>query len=91
MDGKDAPKQVEGLEINALADGYVIYEASRDRVHYLNPTAVLVLEMCNGRVTADEILRLVQEAYDLAEPPTTEVMDCLTKLRDEGLIRWAAS
>ena len=91
MDPKDAPKQVEGLEVNQLADGYVIYEASRDRVHYLNPTAVLVLEMCNGRVAVDEILRLVQDAYDLAEPPTAEVMDCLTKLRDECLIHWASS
>ena len=87
MNSDNAPKQVEGLEVNQLADGYVIYEANRDRVHYLNPTAVLVLEMCNGRVAADEIPGLVQQAYGLVEPPTAEVIDCLTKLRDEGLIR----
>ena len=87
MNSNNAPKQVEGLEVNQLADGYVIYEANRDRVHYLNPTAVLVLEMCNGRVAADEIPGLVQQAYGLVEPPTAEVIDCLAKLRDEGLIR----
>jgi hypothetical protein len=56
-------------------------------VHYLNHTAVLVLELCNGDVTADEIPRLLEQAYDLAEPPTAEVAECLDKLRDEGLIR----
>jgi len=87
MDWSHAPRQIEGLEVNQLADGYVIYEANRDRVHYLNHTAVLVLEMCNGSVTAGEIPGLLKEAYDLAEPPTAEVADCLEKLRDEGLIR----
>jgi hypothetical protein len=90
MNSHYAPTQVEGLEVNQLVDGYVIYEANRDRVHYLNPTAVFVLEMCNGRVAADQIPALVQQAYDLVEPPTAEVIDCLTKLRDEGLIRWLA-
>lgn len=87
MDWTHAPRQIEGLEVNQLVDGYVIYEASRDRVHYLNHTAVLVLEMCNGRVMADEIPALLKQAYDLAEPPTAEVAECLATLRDEGLIR----
>jgi hypothetical protein len=87
MDRSHAPKQIEGLEVNQLTDGYIIYEANRDRVHYLNHTAVLVLELCNGDVTADEIPRLLEQAYDLAEPPTAEVAECLDKLRDEGLIR----
>ena len=87
MDWAHAPKQIEGLEVNQLADGYVIYEANRERVHYLNHTAVLVLEMCNGDVQADEIPSLLKHAYDLTEPPTAEVAECLDKLRDEGLIR----
>jgi hypothetical protein len=87
MDWDHAPKQIEGLEVNQLVDGYVVYQPDRDRVHYLNPTAVLVLEMCTGAVRADEIPRLLKEAYDLSEPPTNEVAECLTKLLDEGLIR----
>ena len=87
MDWSHAPKQIEGFEVNQLADGYIIYEANHDRVHYLNHTAVLVLEMCNGRVMAGEIPALLKVAYDLAEPPTAEVAECLAKLRDEGLIR----
>ena len=87
MNWSHVPKQSEGLELNQLADGYIVYQPDRDRVHYLNHTAVLVLEMCNGGVRADAIPRLLKNAYNLAEPPTSEVAECLTKLLDEGLIR----
>jgi hypothetical protein len=42
------PKPAEGMEINQVEDGYVIYPADRDRVHYLNHTAVPVLEGRTG-------------------------------------------
>ena len=86
MDWSHAPKRVDGIEVNEVADGYIVYQATRDRVHYLNHTAVLVLEMCNGRVSAGQIPGFLKEAYDLAEPPTEEVAACLTKLLDEGLV-----
>lgn len=86
MDWSRAPRRAEGIEVNEVADGYIVYQASRDRVHYLNHTAVLVLEMCNGRVSAGQIPGLLKQAYDLAEPPTEEVAVCLTKLLDEGLV-----
>ena len=86
MDWSRAPKRVEGIEINEVADGYIVYQAARDRVHYLNHTAVLVLEMCNGRLPAGQIPGLLKTAYDLAEPPTEEVAACLTKLQEEGLV-----
>ena len=55
VDWSRAPRRAEGIEVNEVADGYIVYQASRDRVHYLNHTAVLVLEMCNGRVSAGQI------------------------------------
>ena len=33
----------EGLEISEVPDGRVIYQAANERVHYFNPTAVVVL------------------------------------------------
>jgi hypothetical protein len=80
------PKRTDGIEVNAVADGYVVYDTARDRVHYLNHTAALVLEFCTGENSTDEIVRLLQVAFDLPEPPTREVNDCLDQLRAEGLI-----
>jgi hypothetical protein len=83
---KWSPKRVDGLEINELPDGYIIYQQDRDRVHYLNRTAVLVFEMCDGAVDADTIPDLLKRAYDLSEAPTAEVEQCLARFVDEGLI-----
>jgi hypothetical protein len=83
----DYPKQADNLEINEVADGYIVYQPERDRVHYLNHTAALVLTFCTGGNRADEIPHLLKQAFDLPKPPAAEVRDCLAKFVEEGLVR----
>ncbi len=80
------PKLADNIEINQVEDGYVIYQPELDRVHYLNKTAVLILEACTGKNAVEAIERVVQEAYSLSEAPKKEVEDCLANLSKEGLI-----
>ncbi len=80
------PRKVEGVEVNEVADGFVIYDPERDRVHYLNRTAAIVLEFCTGENDADEIAQLLQAAFELPEPPELEIDECLKQLREEGLV-----
>jgi hypothetical protein len=80
------PKRIDGLEAHEVDDGLVVYQASNDRVHYLNPTASLVFELCTGEHTEEEIAALVGAAWDLPEPPRAEVQQCLAQLRAEGAI-----
>ena len=87
MDGDAYPRRAEDIEINPVPDGYIVYQPSQDRVHYLNHTAVIVLELCNGRVRAADIPRILKDAYDLWNPPTDEVAACLDTLSSEGLVR----
>lgn len=82
----DGPRRVDGLEVNEAEDGFIIYQPERDRVHYLNHTAVLVLELCTGSSSGDEIVRLVQKAYGLTESPAREVVELLDRMQEEGLI-----
>ena len=82
----DRPRRAEGIEINPVEDGFVVYDPRRDRVHHLNTTASVVLELCTGEIDVAEIVSLVQAAYDLDQAPRQEVGDCLRKLRDEGLV-----
>jgi hypothetical protein len=42
-DTRSNPVAAPDLEINAVSDGYVVYQPGRDRVHYLNQTAALLL------------------------------------------------
>jgi len=83
----DKPVRSEGLDINPVSDGYVIYDAANDRVHYLNHTAAVVLEWCNGEHTTADIARMLQDAFALDELPDEEAARCVAQLRDEGLVR----
>ncbi len=83
----DAPLRSDRIEISQVTDGYVVYDPEVDRVHYLNHTAAVILELCNGENTADDIVRMVTAVYGLPERAEDEVNDCLEGLRNEGLIR----
>jgi len=81
-----APKSICGLDISPTEDGYIIYQPELDRVHYLNHSAILILELSTGQNSVQEITSLVQDAYGLAEPPMEQVVDIIEKLRQQGLL-----
>jgi coenzyme PQQ synthesis protein D (PqqD) len=86
VDWEACPRVAPGIQTNEVADGYVVYDPDRERVHYLNNTAVLVLELCTGKIKAADMPHRVQTAYNLPETPVVEVEECLQKLYREGLV-----
>jgi hypothetical protein len=54
-----------GLEVTQAPDGYVIYDAASEKVHYLNPTAGVVFELCDGASSARTIADFLNTAYAL--------------------------
>jgi len=86
MDWDIRPERAPGIEIREVTDGFVVYDPSRDRLHFLNLTATLLLESCDGNLRARELPELLAAAYGLAEVPSSEVENCLAKLLDEGLL-----
>ena len=83
----DRPSAVDGLDINEVKDGLVVYDPRQDRVHYLNATAAVVFALCDGVHDRPEIADLVATAFGLDEAPRDDVDACLTQLSDEGLLR----
>jgi hypothetical protein len=81
------PQRIDGLDICEVVDGYVVYESGNDRVHYLNSTAALVLELCTGDNSREEITTLLRSAFSLPDAPDTEVGTVLGNFAREGLIR----
>lgn len=80
------PTQVPDIEMVEVADGFIIYDEPRDRVHFINHTAAIVLTLCDGTKRDAEIAALVQQCYELPQPPETEVAECLKQFRAEGLV-----
>lgn len=79
-------RSVDGLDVNEVDDGLVVYDGDRDRVHYLNPTAGVVFALCNGEHPEAELPTRVREVFGTPEPSDDEVAECLAKLRAEGLV-----
>jgi hypothetical protein len=82
----DCPKKAEGIEISEIEGGYMAYQRDRDKVHYLNNTAVLVLELCNGNNTGPRIAELVHKAYGLPDDIYANVEEIIAMFRKENLV-----
>ena len=82
----DRPSQVNEIVMVEVADGFVVYHPERDRVHFLNHTAAVVLKLCDGTQKDTDIAKLVQQCYELPQRPDTEVAECVEQFREEGLV-----
>lgn len=72
-----------------VEDDVIVYDAERDVVHGLNPTAALILLLCDGLHDVEEIKAAVSIARDNGSPSasdTAEVDAWLTQAEAEGLI-----
>jgi Coenzyme PQQ synthesis protein D (PqqD) len=79
--------KADDLEVNEIPDGYVIYQSSQDRVHYLNKTAAIVFELCDGEHVTEEIVSCVAELLHRdASACDHEVRECVDQLSTEGLV-----
>ncbi len=83
----DRPSRVPDLVVEFVGDGYLVYHPERDRMHSLNHTAALVLELCDGQTDAAGIAGLLQRGYEMDSSPDAEVRDCIESLYAEGLVR----
>jgi Coenzyme PQQ synthesis protein D (PqqD) len=86
MDWDLRPLRMNDLEVSAVTDGFVVSRPGHDRIHFLNPTAAFILEICDGKLPARELPELVAAAFRLESPPVSDVETCLASLLQEGLV-----
>lgn len=78
--------QTPGCEVSQMPDGFVIYQATREKVHYLNPTASLVYDLCGEGRSLGAVAAFLQEAFSLPRPPDDDVARCIDQLLAEALV-----
>jgi hypothetical protein len=78
--------RAEGLDVNEVPDGYVIYQTAADRVHYLNKTAAIVFELCDGARGTADIVERVSQMFELKGNADAEIEACIQSLLKEGLV-----
>ena len=85
----DSLLAVDGLDVNQVKDGLIVYDPARDRVHYLNNTAAAIFTLCDGAHDADAIAATVTELFGADTLTRDEIDDCLHQLESEGVLRSA--
>lgn len=83
----ERPRIAQGLELNEVEDGLIVYQESTERVHHLNPTAAIVFQLCDGSRDATEIASAVAELFGLEHPPAGAVESCIARFVQERLVR----
>jgi len=78
--------QAANLEVHEVPDGYIVYQTDRDRVHYLNKTAAIILEFCDGLRDRNDIVLRVAKVFELGPSAHEEIGAGLDALVKEGLI-----
>ena len=79
------------VDILTADDGYIVYQANASKVHHLNPSAAVILELSTGEHSVDDIMELVRDLWDLDRAPGPEVTRLLGELVREGLVEPPAS
>jgi len=75
------------VAVDVLDGECLAYHPQHARAIYLNPSAALILGLCDGVRSTEEICRMVREGYP--EAPATlmdEVIGTLAQLEEYGLL-----
>lgn len=77
--------KVPGVEVNEVADGLVVFDPGAQQVHYLNSTASVVYELCDGHSSISDLVAGALELFPAGSPEI--FVECLDDLAQRGLIR----
>jgi Coenzyme PQQ synthesis protein D (PqqD) len=83
----DTPCAVEGLQINEVKDGLVVYDDGRDDVHFLNGTAAVVFTLCDGVRDRKAIVDGMAIVFGPDAVSAAKVDTCIAELQDAGILR----
>jgi PqqD family protein of HPr-rel-A system len=82
------PPKIRGdLEMVVLDGEAVIYDEGTGELHHLNPTATIVLSMCDGTAPVSGIVGEIAEAFGVqADELEKEIKGVLREFRKAGLL-----
>src|SRR5262245_21617880 len=80
------PLRAPDVSIAAVPGGYVLRDLTHKKLHHLNATAALAIELADGTRSVEEIAELIARAWNVAPAPVEAVADVLTRLGEDGAV-----
>lgn len=81
-------RRVDRLEPIEILGGYLVCKPDTE-ITFLNPTAVVILELCDGSRRLEDLAAEVQTIFSLPTLPIADVRECVALLLSSGLIERA--
>ena len=84
--GPGVPRRAEGYAVEQLDSEVLLYDPRRTAVIYLNSTALLVWQLCDGRRSSADIVDLLARAFHDSPQVPDDVADALESLAGQGVL-----
>ena len=89
--GHGVPRRVEGYAIEQLDSEVLLYDPRRTAVIYLNATALLVWQLCDGRRSSADIVDLLAAAFHDSPQVPVDVAAALALLSGQGVLTFGTA
>jgi hypothetical protein len=81
------PIRIDGLQIESLDGELILFHPASDLIVHANPTAAMILELCDGKRSIEEIVTLLGDAYpDAQDEIARDVPDTIRTLIGQGVL-----
>ncbi|MEM1246980.1 MAG: PqqD family protein [Acidobacteriota bacterium] len=92
MSEASKPKKRDGLSERLVAGERVVLDPESESMHQLNVTATLVWELCDGRLSVDEIAAELVQRFDVTlETAKADVEQAIATFFDLGLLEGSSA
>lgn len=83
----DKPVRNESCHMEELDDEVLLYNPTNNKTLYINKSASVIWQLCNGQQTTDEIISMIQDAYPGDNDSLKrDILDTLRNLADNDAV-----
>ena len=84
---EDKPIRNESCHMEELDDEVLLYNPTNNKTLYINKSASVIWQLCNGDQTTEEIITMIQAAYPGdKEGLQRDILDTLNSLADNDAV-----
>ncbi len=86
----DKPIRNESCHMEELDDEVLLYNPTNNKTLYINKSASVIWQLCNGEQTVEDIITMIQEAYPSDDDGLRQdILDTLNSLAKNDAVTLA--
>ena len=83
----DKPIRNESCHMEELDDEVLLYNPTNNKTLYINKSASVIWQLCNGEQAVEDIIKMIQEAYPSDDDRLRrDILDTLNSLAENDAV-----